>query len=539
MRPLDPRLVRRSRAVRIQLVVSTGLSVASGMTIIAQAWLLALTISRSFEGGEVGSTASAVAACFAVRALLRWGQSVTAARAAVLVKSRLRRDVAESLLDARRLGPSPASSRVVTLLTTGLDALDAYVGRFLPQLVLAALLPAAVVVAIAAVDPLSAVVIALTLPLVVVFMVLVGSLTRSRVERRWAALQRLGRHFADVLDGLLVLKVFGRRQDEGLRASGERHRRESMAALRVAFLSSLVLDLVASVSVALVAVGVGLRVVGGGMELSTALFVLLLAPEAYLPVRQVGSMFHDSAEGVAAAAEALDLLEHGRSAGNRPAPDLASCAIELEDVVVVHEGRSWPSLELSSLRIEPGEFVALAGPSGSGKSTLFSVMMGFVVPTTGSVRVGGVDLSAVAPDSWHRQIAWVAQYPAVVAGTVADNVRLGLPAASDGEVAAALRAARADDLDPTRLLSEGGQSLSAGERRRLGLARAVLRVRTAGARLVLLDEPTAGLDRVREEGVLAMLRGLDVTVVVVSHHRRTLAAADRVVPLSSGAEVLV
>lgn len=538
MRPLDPRLVRRSGAVRLQLVVSTALSAASGAAIIVQAWLLALTISRSFSGGAVGEAAVGVALCFAVRALLRWGQAVTAARAAVRVKSRLRLDVTAALLDPRRIGPRPAASRVVTLLSTGLDAMDSYIGRFLPQLVLAVLVPGAVVIVIAVVDPLSAVVVALTLPLVVVFMTLVGSMTKNTVERRWAALQRLGRHFADVLDGLVVLKTFARRQDEGLRDSGERHRRESMRALRIAFLSALVLDLVASVSVALVAVGVGLRVVDGGMELFTALFVLLLAPEAYLPVRQVGSMFHDSTQGVEAAGEALDLLDYPRSAGERPAPDLASCVIELDGVVVRHDGRSQASLDLPSLTIEPGEFVAVSGPSGSGKSTLLAVLMGFMVPTAGAVRAGGADLATFDPVSWRRQIAWVDQVPTVVAGTVADNVRLGMPRATDGDVGKALRAAGADGLEPSRLLSEGGQSLSAGERRRLGLARAVLRVRASGARLVLLDEPTAGLDRAREEGVLAMLRELGVTLVVVSHHRRTLEAADRVVPLLSCAQAL-
>jgi ATP-binding cassette subfamily C protein CydD len=533
MAPLDPRLVRRSRPVRTQLVVSTVLGAAGGVAIVAQAWLLAATITRGFAGDAVGGYAAALLACFAARALLRWGQTVTAARAAVAVKSDLRRDVTDALLDPRRLGPRPSSSRVLTLMTTGLDALDAYIGTFLPQLVVAVLVPGTVLVAVAVADPLAAVTIGLTLPLVVVFMVLIGTMTRDRVERRWSALQRLGRHFADVLDGLEVLKVFGRRQEEGLRRTGEAHRHETMRALRVAFLSALVLDLMATISVALVAVFVGLRVVEGHMGLEVALFVLLLAPEAYLPVRQVGAMFHDSEQGVEAARDALDLLDYDRATGHAAAPDLRTSTLTFEDVVVVHDGRSAPALDLPALVLRPGEFVALAGPSGSGKSTALAVLLGFIAPSAGRVRVGSALLEDLDPDAWRSRLAWVSQYPAVVHGTVADNVRLGTADATDADVARALRDAGAGDLRPDRVLGEDGRDVSAGERRRLGIARAVLRVRHGGAQLVLLDEPTAGLDRSREDDVLAMLRGLGATVLVVSHHRSTLDAADRVVDLTS------
>jgi ABC-type transport system involved in cytochrome bd biosynthesis fused ATPase/permease subunit len=365
-------------------------------------------------------------------------------------------------------------------------------------------------------------------------MVLVGMLTRDTLDRRWAALERLGRHFADVLDGLVVLKTFGRRQEDGLRAIGRRHRVETMKTLRIAFLSSLVLDLVATLSVALVAVSVGLRVVEDELSLQRALLILLLAPEAYLPVRQLGMSYHESTEGAQAVADALDLLDHPRHAGQvQPSSlDLAGDLV-LERVVVQHEGRALPALSVDGERIRPGELVAIAGPSGSGKSTLLDVLLGFVQPTSGRVLLGALDLTEVDPESWRRTIAWVPQVPVLIEGTVADNVRMASSAAARADVLRALSDSGLDELGPERWVSESAGDVSGGERRRIGVARALLRVRTEGARLMLLDEPTAGLDAGTEAAVLDVLRDLPITVVVVSHRPEIIAAADRVVRLKS------
>ncbi|MCD9152915.1 thiol reductant ABC exporter subunit CydD [Aeromicrobium duanguangcaii] len=531
MKPLDPRLVRRSSTVRTHLVWSVLLGALTGLLIIGVSWCIAEVVARRFDGNEVLLFPLVIAAAFGLRAAIAWAHGVVSERAAIRVKAELRAEVVDDLLDPRRVGPRPESGRLVALLGPGMDAFDGYVGRFLPQLGLAAIVPASVIAVIAWVDPLSAVIIVVTLPLIGLFMWLVGVLTRDRVERRWAAMERLARHFTDVLDGLVVLKVFGRRQEQGIREVGGRHRVETMRALRLAFLSSLVLELISTISVALVAVSVGLRVVDGGLELRDAMFVLLLAPEAYLPVRRVGMMFHDSTEGATATAELLDLLDHDRHHGS-VAPPAAPAPIVVSGARLTHPGRTAVSLAVDDLHVAPGEFVAVVGPSGGGKSTLLDVLLGFERLDEGEVTVGGTSLADLDVAAWRESIAWVPQTPHLVGGTIADNVALGQPGADRAEITAAARDAGLD-LDLDRVVREGTTDLSAGERRRLAVARALLRVRRGGAWLVLLDEPTAGLDAHHEARVLDALRGSGGTVLVVTHRPESVAAADRVVEVAS------
>ncbi|MFY0408369.1 thiol reductant ABC exporter subunit CydD [Solicola sp. PLA-1-18] len=536
--PVDPRLVRHSGAVRRHLVVVVALGTVVAVLVVAQAWLVSDVVADGFAGGGTSdallAAVTALALVLAGRAVLDWGHQVLAARAATAVTSALREEVAEALV-AGRPGATPSSTgRVVALLGHGLDALEPYVGRYLPALGLAVTVPGVVVVALFAADTLAAVTVAVTLPLVIVFMVLVGWLTEQRTQRRWDALARLTHHFADVLAGLTVLTVLGRAASQvtGLRDVGERHRRATTKALRLAFLSSMVLELVATVSVALVAVGVGLRVVEGHLGLKTGLFVLLLAPEAFAPLRRLGTHFHDSAEGVAASREAFAVLDRaeGDSPGRRGAPDLDLAVIELRGVSVRHDNRDGAAPDRASLVLRPGESVALAGPSGCGKSTLLAVLLGTARPDAGSVEVGGVDLAELDLEDWRRQLAWVPQHPVLVDGTVADNVRLG-GTADDADVRAALDDAGADDLALDRRVGEAGAELSSGERRRVGVARALLRVRHRGARLLLLDEPTAGLDAATESRVLDALHGAGATLVTAAHRRAALDRCDRVVDL--------
>ena len=538
MSALDPRLVRRSRAVRRYLVAGVVVGVLTALVVVAQAALIAAAVARLFAAGPVFTIAIGIALCFAVRAALHWVHTVASTHAAVGVKAELRHEIADDLLDPRRLGPQPNSARVVSLLGPGLNAFDGYVGRFLPQLILALIVPGLVVVTVLVIDPLSALIIGITLPLSVGFMILVGLHTRDTLDRRWAELERLGRHFADVLDGLLVLKTFGRRQEDGLHAVGRRHHDETMRTLRIAFLSALVLDLVATLSVALVAVSVGLRVVEDDLSLQRAMMILLLAPEAYLPIRRLGMSYHESTEGAAAVSDALDLLDHPRHSGSSD-PDKIDMAADLvlEQVVVQHAGRTSPALFVNSERIRPGEFVAVTGASGSGKSTLLDLLLGFVQPASGRLLIGNaLNMNDVDPERWRRTLAWVPQFPALIEGTVADNVRMGSDARAT-DILEALRDTGLAEMDPERWISESAGDVSDGERRRLAVARALLRVRTQRARLVLLDEPTAGLDARNERAILDALRSLPVTVVVVTHRPEIIAAADRVVRLTSAALV--
>lgn len=541
--PVDPRLWRRAAATRHYLVAATVVGLATALLVVAQAWFLSRAIAGVFASRAVDPALAAVPALVAVlagRALVSWLSAVLAQRAAAAVKSQLRTDIVAARLQAPSAPATSAS--LVTLVTQGLDALDGYVGRYLPALVLAATVPLVVGAAILATDWVSAVVLVLTVPLIPLFMVLVGWTTQTLVARRWRVQSRLGHHFADLVAGLPTLQVFGRAraQVEGLRRSGEAHRRETLAALRVSFLSALVLELLATLSVAVVAVGIGLRVVEGHLDLATALFVLMLAPEAYLPLRQVGSHYHDSTDGLAALDEAtalLDAADATRTGGATDVPDPARSTVELVGVRLRHPGTGVDALPALDLLVGPGETVALTGASGSGKSSALSLLLGLAQPTEGRVLVGGRDLADLDGDAWRARLAWVPQRPALLRGTVGANVALGAPDAPLSRVREALDRAGASGLDLDQPVEAGTEGLSAGEIRRVALARALLRVQCGGASLLLVDEPTAGLDAGTELDAVAGLRGLGVSTVVVSHRPAVLAVADRVVTLGVPAAV--
>ncbi|MEU4195940.1 thiol reductant ABC exporter subunit CydD [Kribbella sp. NPDC026611] len=539
MKPLDPRLLRRARGARVFLAASVLIGVASGVLIVVQAVLLAHGIAGVvLRGSGVAAMAWGLAAVVVGRALLLWAQEVVAQRSAAAVKSTLRRQVLEHSL---KLGPAwlsgERSSALTTLLTKGLDDLDPYFARYLPQLVLASTVPAGVIGWMATGDLIAAGTVVVTLPLIPIFMALIGWATAARSRRRQHALAVLAHHFADVVGGLTTLKLFGRAkaQEAAVRRVTDEHRVASMASLRLAFLSSFALELLASISVALVAVGVGLRLVDGRLGLETALMVLILAPEAYLPLRQVGMQFHASADGVAASEEVFRVLETPLpDRGERiDVPDLAVTPLHLYDVAVRYPGRTEPALDGFDLDLHPGEVVALTGPSGTGKSTVLAVLLGFVQPERGIVVAGGSAVDEFDPAVWRRQFAWVPQRPGLRLGTVADNIRLARPTASDDDIRLALIAAGAADLELDKQVGEQGELLSGGQQRRVALARALI----TDAPVLLLDEPTAGLDPETEATAIVGLRATGRTVLMVAHRPALIAAADRTVTL--GARELV
>ncbi|MBP2368134.1 thiol reductant ABC exporter subunit CydD [Pseudonocardia parietis] len=563
--PVDPRLLRTASAVRVHLLVAAACGVAATGLILAQAWLVSQVIAGAtpswgtdgaLQGAGAGLDAlaglvAAVAVVALARALLSYGAESAALRSAARAKSQLRMRLVRRLAAAPP-DPSRSTGEIVTLATRGLDALDDYFARYLPQLVLAVLVPVAVLVVVADADWISAIVIGVTLPLIPVFMVLVGMHTRARTERQWHLLSRLGGHFLDVVQGLPTLALFRRAGvvAEKVRDTTDEHRHATMGTLRVAFLSAFVLEVLATLAVALVAVEVGLRLLYGDLDYATALFVLILAPEAYLPLREVGARFHASMEGVAAAQQVFAELDRpaGGAAGGTtppPVPDPAGRGLVVDDLRVRYPGASTDALAGLSLRVRPGESVLLRGPSGSGKSTLLGVLLGFVAPTGGTVRIPGRDTATQAADlaeldleAWRHGIAWVPQQPHLFAGSVADNVRLGDPDASDAAVHAAARRSGLDAV-VARLprgwdtpLGEGGSRLSSGERQRVALARAFLR----DAPLVLLDEPTAHLDPDSAAAVRAaateLLRGR--TALVVAHDAGWAEHTDRTVGIEHG-----
>ncbi|MFC4034103.1 thiol reductant ABC exporter subunit CydD [Streptomyces polygonati] len=537
MKPVDPRLLRHARASRVFLAGSVLLGLLGAGLIVAQAVLIADVVVGGFQHGDgvraLRGDLLALAAVAAGRAFVAWLTELCAHRAGAAVKSQLRLRLLER---ATTLGPGWLTGRrsgeLTTLATRGVDALDDYFARYLPQLGLAAVVPLVVLARIATADWVSAAIIVVTLPLIPLFMVLVGWATRERMDRQWQLLGRLSGHFLDVVAGLPTLKVFGRAkaQTDKIREITGDYRRATLRTLRIAFLSSFVLELLATISVALVAVGIGMRLVHGELDLRTGLMVLILAPEAYLPLRQVGAQYHAAAEGLAAAEQVFEVLETApRSApGAVPAPDLRTATITVEDLAVRADGL----LGATSFTLTPGETLAVTGPSGVGKSTLLGALLGFVPPSAGRILVDGIDLADLDPASWHRQIAWVPQRPYLFAGTIGDNVRLARPGATDAEIRQALTAAGAAAFaaidDP---IGEDGAGLSAGQRQRLALARAFL----ADRPLLLLDEPTAHLDGATEAEVIAALATLAAsrTVVVTAHRPALLPLADRVLPLSA------
>jgi ATP-binding cassette subfamily C protein CydD len=533
VRPLDPRLLRYAGAARSHLIGAVALGAVVTGLVLAQADLLAHALAGS---GPRTVTLAALVAVVAARALASYGGEVSALRAAATVKSQLRRKLIAHALRGTGDNAGKGTGEIVTLATRGLDALDAYFARYLPQLVLACLTPLAVLVVVSGTDLLSAVVIAVTLPLIPIFMILVGMHTKARTERQWHLLERLGGHFLDVVEGLPTLKVFGRAkaQVKVIRDITDAHRRATMSTLRVAFLSALVLELLSTLAVALVAVEIGLRLLAGDMGYETALFVLLLAPEAYLPLRAVGAQFHSSMEGVTAAQSVFEVLETPlpESARGDGRTDLTRDVIRLDGVTVRHPGGSAPVLDHVSLAVRPGERVVVTGPSGAGKSTLLSVLLRFTEPTTGRTS-----FTEVPTERWRAQIAWVPQHPHMFAATIADNVRLGADA-SDEEVRRAARLAGADEFIeelPAAYdtdVGEHGLRLSAGQRQRIALARAFLR----DAPLLLLDEPTAHLDgraaRTVRDAVERLMAGR--TVVLVTHDHAWTPHADRVITLDTG-----
>ncbi|MFI5589478.1 thiol reductant ABC exporter subunit CydD [Amycolatopsis sp. NPDC051758] len=535
MRPLDPRLLRHASAVRPFVLACAALGVLTAMLVLAQAELLAKTITWAFLDGfalpdllvPVGMLLLVVLA----RAGIAWLAETTAHRAAARALSQLRETVIAAAL---RIGPRQADrspAEVASLATHGVDRLEGYFARYLPQLLIASVVPLVVGVRILAADWVAAVIVGFTVPLIPLFMILIGLYTQRDVRRQWKTLSLLGNHFLDLVAGLAELTAFGRAraQIRSLREITEKYRTQTMRTLRVAFLSALALELLATLSVAVVAVSIGLRLLAGELDLQTALVVLILAPEVYLPLRAVGARFHDSAEGLAAAEEIIALAgTPAADTGTRTVPDLTRVALRCENVTV--EGRSGPILDGFSLRVPPGEVVGVTGPSGAGKSTLLDVLLGWRRPDGGRVSLGDTDLAGIGRATWHRHLAWVPQQPHLVAGTVAENIRLGSPDAPDEAVLAAADTA-ALDVPLSTVVGELGAGLSTGQRRRVALARAVLLDRP----LILLDEPTEGVDAETEAAILDRLPKVLAgrTAVLISHHPAVLARCDRVVTLAA------
>jgi len=645
MRPVDPVMLKRLPSLAHYLRRCGATAIIAAVLIVAQAAALATAVSAAVTDGFASPTARSGLLWFAIavaaRAGLSWWQGISAARGAAAVKTQLR----SRLFTAAKPGwvGGRRTGEAVTLATRGVDGLDAYLTGYLPQLCLAATVPLAVIVVLAFNDLASLIVVLVTIPLMPIFGILIGWHTKDKTDRQWRRLQHLGGHFLDAIAGLSTSRVFGRAGHAAsqVRDTADRYRSATMGTLRIAFLSALALELIATVSVALVAVPIGLQLVNGSMDLPTAFLILLLVPEVYLPLRAMGTQFHAAQEGLAATRDAFrltdestamseedsrmdlsptddsagktDVDEHrppdstgdrlrpdgdvdGSSPRSAPAgypqdegypqatgypqgpvseldtPSVARDRIKIgeEDggpldnpvggsmlrpdsaailsftgVSVRYPDRDESALAGFSGRVYAGQRVALVGPSGAGKSTLLNALLGFAPLTEGDIRFADEHRVAgqPAPETWLRHITWVPQRAHLFAMSVADNIRLGQPEAGIEEVREAAEAAFATEFI-SRLpngfdtpLGDEGFGLSAGQRRRIAIARAFLRLRVLDCPLVLLDEPTANLDLHSEtrvaEATAELLAGR--TAILVAHRSAMVDDVDQVWRIADGA----
>ncbi|MDR2114695.1 MAG: thiol reductant ABC exporter subunit CydD, partial [Bifidobacteriaceae bacterium] len=544
MKPLDPRLLRHARAARAYIALTAVLGLVISVAVVAQALLTAQLVGTIASGNHLSldrfrHTLIWIALAVAAKVVAAWTQERFAHRAAINTIAELRSAVLQQVV---ALGPRFAAeggaAGAAQLATRGLDALDAYFARYLPQLLMVVLVTPILLVVAGFMDWIAAAIMVATIPLIPVFMVLIGRLTEAYSAQRLRTMTRLGAQVMDLIAGLPTLKALGREQGPAgrVRELSQAHQKATFGTVKVAFLSGAALELIATLSVALVAVSVGLRLQSGQMELVSGLAVIMIAPEVYLPLRNVGTHFHASANGVAASNQAFDLLALPRPPlGTVPAPDLTQAAIEFQAVSVRAPGRDYEAPTDLSFTLPPGSLTALTGPNGAGKSTAVAVLLGLITPSSGQVLIHPsgegepVDLAAIEPTSWFRQITWVPQRPALLPGTALQNLTEHYE--SEPEVTEEVRqAARAAGFDAvvrdlpqgwnTRL-GQGGLGLSVGQRQRLALARAWLK----DTPLVILDEPTAHLDPATEKQILHSITTLHQqgkTVLLVAHRASLL-----------------
>ncbi|MCG8427559.1 MAG: thiol reductant ABC exporter subunit CydD [Chromatiales bacterium] len=528
------------------LTLATGLGVLSGCLLIFQAWCLAKVVDgAAFQGealNELMPWLWIMLALFIARAALAWASEQTAFCGAAQIKVEVRDRLVKKI---QALGPvflsSEHSGELANTLSDGVEALEAYYARFVPAISLMALVPLSILAFVFPTDLTSALVMLFTAPLIPLFMILIGKGAERLNQRQWKKLARMSAHFLDVIQGLTNLKLFNasRREAAVIARISDEYRRSTLSVLRIAFLSSFALEFFSTISIAIVAVLIGFRLYWGELDFFLGFFVLLLAPEFYLPLRNMGTHYHARMEAIGAAERIVEILE--TTVPETPTitskPPTGPLEIRFEHVSYSYEpGR--PALINASFTIRPEERFALIGPSGSGKSTIINLLLGFIRPDSGSIMLNGVDLDTLSPEAWRSLIAWVPQHPRLFHGTLIDNIRLSKPDATMSEVRRAANMAHADkfimelpDAYQTRV-GERGQGLSGGQIQRIALARAFLK----DAPLVLLDEATANLDleseRLVQAGINKLAKGR--TLITIAHRLQTIRDADRILVMESG-----
>lgn len=542
-------LLTEALKARGLLILTIGLGSAAGVLLVAQAWLLVQAIDGVFLQGrplaDITSLLGWLLAVITARAVATTGGRLAAGRLSARIKHDLRVRLAGHLL---AMGPlytgGEHTGELATTLTGGIEALDATFRQYLPRLALAAIVPTAILLVVFPIDLPSGMVLLFTGPLIPLFMILIGNLAKGVSQQQWSTLSRLSAHFLDVVQGLPTLKLFGRSKEQIaiIGTVSERFRQTTMGVLRVAFISAFALEMLGTISTAIVAVETGLRLLSGHIAFEQALFVLVLAPEFYLPMRALGMSFHAAAEGADAAERIFSILYTQPPVTAKLNASVTRPFNLDKDVIHFRQITCYPgeriALDGITFSLAPGETVALVGPSGAGKSTVAHLLLRFLEPDSGQITIGDTPLTAIPPAEWRRQIVWVSQTPALFAGSVADNIRLGRPDSPERDV---MHAAMLADLHDTITalpqgyqtpIGEGGMRLSSGQAQRLALARAFL----VDAPLVILDEATTHLDPVQQTRLTEAICRLTInrTALIIAHHLSTVNHADRVLVLDDG-----
>ena len=544
---MDRRLWTALLSVRrlFLLVASSGLAI--GALIVLQASLLATIVSRVYIGQQsfigVWPLSRTLLLVILVRATIVGLSETWSCNLATDTQITLRERLLAQLLDSGPLALQDISSgTLVTTAIQGIDDLEVFLARYLPQIAFTACIPLVIWIRTVSQDWISGLILLITLPLIPLFMILIGRQAKDQSQRRWETLTRLNGHFLDILHGLETLKLFGRskRQAEAVYRASDQFRLQTMTTLRVAFLSAMVLELLASLSMAFIAVAIGLRLISGVLSFKTGFMLLILVPEFYIPWRALGARFHDGLKGATAARQIFDILEApawAHADGTHRLSSHGPWPLHFEAVGFTYPGRQIPALQDVTFDVSPGEHIALVGPSGSGKSTLLTLLLG-LGPHQGEIRIGRHQVGALDPLWWRQQVAWVTQHPYLFDATVLENLRMVRPDASRQAIAQALSMAQAESF--VAALPEGldtpigqeGFRLSSGQRQRLALARAFLQ----DAPYVILDEATQSLDVGGEETLTRAIQALTQgrTALMVAHRLRTVLEADRIWVLQSG-----
>ncbi|PSR21492.1 MAG: thiol reductant ABC exporter subunit CydD [Sulfobacillus acidophilus] len=543
---MDVRLWKQLYAAKpLAIGLGTG-GILTGILIVIQATLLSRIVTLGYLDHVplkiVWPLAWVLLAVIAIRAAIAGVQENWALRHAAQIESDLRQKFFDHLIDRGPMAPRLDSGELISLAVQGIDDLEVFLARYFPQIIITAAVPAVAWIGVVVHDWISGLILLVTLPLIPLFMILIGRQAENHSQRQINLMNRLSGHFLDVLHGLVTLKLFGqsRAQSQTVYKQSEAFRATTMTTLRIAFLSGMVLELIASLSMAFVAVAVGLRLIHADISFETAFMVLVLVPEFYIPWRNLGARFHDGLKGASAAKEIFDLMESSSPAlggGSLVLSGPGPWPIVWNDVSFTYPGRSQETLSHLSFRIDPGEHVAIVGPSGSGKSTFVQLLLG-ASTFSGSIRVADTSLVDLDLAWWRKQMSWVTQHPYLFEGSVLDNLQRAAPQASFDDIEQALTAAGAFDFVqelPQGWNTDLGQEafrLSGGQRQRLALARAFL----MDTPVVIFDEPTQNLDLASERVLLGGLERLSHrrTTITIAHRLATIMRADRVLVLHQG-----